>query len=285
MFGFVEANQKLLSDEQRTRYRACYCGLCHSLRERHGASARLTLTYDMTFLVLVLSSMYEPQEKSGEAKCPVHLLKKQAFWQSEITDYAADMNMALAYLNCIDDWRDDISVLSLAEAKLMEKSYRGVKERYPRQCGVMEESIKALSEIEKSWKSAPDEASQCFGRLMAELFVYKEDFFSDYLRNMGMALGQFIYIMDACIDLKDDKRYYKYNPMKELYGRADEMERFRAILEMLMGDCVKNFEMLPLVQDADILRNILCFGVWNRFNRHYNIKETEGAVPDGTGPL
>ncbi len=285
MFGFVTASRQLLSEEQKKRYRACYCGLCHSLHERHGSLARLTLTYDMTFLVLLLGSMYEPEERSGEEKCPAHLLKKQAFWQSEITDYAADMNMALAYLNCLDDWKDDYSLLSLAEAKLMEKTYGEIKKRYPRQCGVMEESIKELSEIEKSFKPLPDEASRCFGKLMAELFAYKEDFFSPYLRNMGMALGQFIYIMDACIDLRDDKRYYKYNPLKELYGRADEMERFRTILEMLMGDCVVNFEMLPIVQDADLIRNILCFGVWTQFNSHYNIKGTEGAVPDGTGPL
>jgi len=286
MFGFVAANQKLLSEEQKKRYRELYCGLCHSLRERHGEVSRLTLTYDMTFLVLVLCSMYEPEEDVKEASCPAHPVGKQSFCQSEITDYAADMNIALAYLNCIDDWKDDISLLSLAEAKLMEKSFSEVKARYPRQCRAMEESIKELSEIEKSMKPLPDEASQCFGRLMAELFVYKEDdFFADYLRGLGMALGQFIYVMDACIDLKDDKRYYKYNPFKELYGKADECERFRSILEMLLGDCVRNFEALPIVRDADIIRNILCFGVWAQFNRHYNIKEDKGAVPNGTGPL
>lgn len=282
MFGFVAANLRLLSEEQRNRYNACYCGLCHSLRERHGGLARLTLTYDMTFLILVLESLYEPQENSAEARCPAHPMKPRAYWQSEISDYAADMNMALAYLNCMDDWHDDFSLLSLGEAQLMKKSYEDVKKRYPRQCKAMEKSIAELSEIEKSYKPMPDEASRCFGSLMAELFVYKEGWLEDYLRGLGMALGQFIYIMDACIDLKDDKRYYKYNPLKELYGRADEMERFRDILQMLMGDCVKNFEMLPIVQDADLIRSILCFGVWTQFNRHYNIK---GAVPDGTGPL
>ena len=282
MFGFVAANLRLLSEEQRNRYNACYCGLCHSLRERHGGLARLTLTYDMTFLILVLESLYEPQEKSAEARCPAHPVKPRAYWQSEISDYAADMNMALAYLNCMDDWHDDYSLLSLGEARLMKKSYEEVKRRYPRQCSAMEKSIAELSAIEKSFKPMPDEASRCFGSLMAELFVYKEGWLETYLRGLGMALGQFIYIMDACIDLKDDKRYYKYNPLKELYGKADEMERFRDILQMLMGDCVKNFEMLPIVQDAELIRNILCFGVWTQFNRHYNVK---GAVPDGTGPL
>ena len=79
--------------------------------------------------------------------------------------------------------------------------------------------------------------------------------------------------MDACIDLRDDKRYYKYNPFVKLYGRLDEMESFRDILQMLMGSCVFHFDRLPLVRDADILKNILCSGVWSKFNRHYNIKE------------
>lgn len=282
MFGYVAARAELLTEEQRKRYNACYCGLCHSLRERHGSFARLTLTYDMTFLIMVLESLYEPSEHDEKARCPAHPAKPRPYWRSEITDYAADMNMALAYLNCIDDWKDDRRLLSLGEAQLMKKSYEQIKLRYPRQCAAIEKSIAELTEIEKTWKPMPDEASRCFGALMAELFVYKEDFFEKYLRGLGMALGQFIYIMDACIDLKDDKRYYKYNPLKELYGRCDEMERFRDILQMLLGDCVKNFEMLPIVQDADIIRNVLCFGVWTKFNRHYNIK---GAVPDGTGPL
>ena len=284
MFGYVTADNTRLTKEQKERYNACYCGLCHSLRTRHGASARLTLSYDMTFLVLVLGSMYEPEEVSATEKCPAHPVKPRAFCKSEITDYCADMNIALAYLNCMDDWRDDLSSLSLAEAKLMEKSYGEIKLRYPRQCSAMELCRSELSEIEKAYKPLPDEASQCFGRLMAELFAYKEDFFSDTLRKMGMALGQFIYVMDACTDLKSDKLNYRYNPFIELYSLPDKEKRFRSILEMLLNDCVECFERLPLVQDADIIRNILCFGVWTEFNRHYNIKNIEG-VPNGTGSL
>lgn len=281
MFGYVEAQPKLLSEEQLSRYRGCYCGLCHALRERHGSMARMTLTYDMTFLILVLSSMYEPEERAGEEKCPAHPFKAQHYWRNEISDYAADMNMALAYLNCRDDWKDDFSLTALAEARLMKASYDRVCASYPRQCKVIEESIAELSRIEESREEDPDGASRCFGRLMAELFAYKEDYWSDSLRAMGMALGQFIYIMDACIDLRDDKRYYKYNPMLSLFNRVDEEKRFREILEMLMGECVFHFERLPLVQDADLIRNILCFGVWNKFNAHYNIK----GAPDGTGSL
>lgn len=283
MFGFVAAQMKLLTDEQAARYRECYCGLCHSLKERHGELSRFTLTYDMTFLVLLLSSLYEPEERENESKCVPHPFKACKYWQNEISDYAADMNVALAYLNCMDNWKDDLSLSGLTEAKLMEKSYRAVCEKYPRQCKAMQESIEALSELEKNRDFNADKASKCFGSLMAELFVYKEDYWSVYLRNFGMALGQFIYIMDACIDLRDDKRYFKYNPMLYLFNRRDEKEQFKAILEMLMADCVKAFEALPILKDDKLIQNILCFGVWTQFNKHYKVSEGEGL--DGTRPI
>lgn len=273
MFGYVTAQLKLLSDEEKSRYNACYCGLCHALGERHGALSRMTLTYDMTFLVMLLSSLYEPEEYCSEQKCPTHPFKERGFARSEITDYAADMNIALSYLNCLDDWHDDLSLVSLCEAKLMQSSYRLVESRYPRQCRVISECLAELDDIEKRFKPEPDAASRAFGKLMAELFVYKEDRWSDTLRSFGMALGQFIYVMDACIDLREDKRFYKYNPFVSLFNSPDEKEQFEDILKMLMGECVFYFDKLPLVQDVGILRNILCTGVWNKFNVHYKKSE------------
>ncbi len=275
MFGYVTAALPLLDEKDRQRYNACYCGLCHALQEKYGLLARMTLTYDMTFLVMLLNSLYEPYELNGCSNCPTHPVKQRQFWQSEITDYAADMNIALAYLNCLDDWNDELNLAALAEAKLMKASYEKICAQYPRQCAVIKQSMEKLKRIEDENDSSSDAAATAFGELMAELFVIKEDNWSDTLRAFGMALGQFIYVMDACIDLEDDKRYYKYNPFKALYGKSDEAERFTDILQMLMGGCVYNFDKLPLVQDAVILKNILCFGVWTKFNRHYNIKQTQ----------
>ena len=57
MFGYVIANLEGLTQAQKDRYKGCYCGLCRVLKQRHGFSGRLTLTYDMTFLVLLLSAL------------------------------------------------------------------------------------------------------------------------------------------------------------------------------------------------------------------------------------
>ena len=60
MFGYVITNCKALSQEQQQRFRALYCGMCHTLHVRYGNLGRFTLSYDMTFLAMVLSALYEP---------------------------------------------------------------------------------------------------------------------------------------------------------------------------------------------------------------------------------
>lgn len=107
MFGYVVANKTGLSEQQLARYRAFYCGLCRALRTRCGQLGRMTLTYDMAFLVMLLSSLYEPETRTGANRCVPHPKTPQHWLQNEFTEYAADLNLALAYHNLLDDWQDD----------------------------------------------------------------------------------------------------------------------------------------------------------------------------------
>ena len=274
MFGFLTTSLEGISEEQLARYKACYCGLCRSLKRRHGQLSRLTLNYDMTFLVLLLSSLYEPEEQPGQAKCPRHPFKARCYSLSEISDYAADMNVALACLKCLDDWEDDGSLAGLLEAKALGRAYAAVSAAYPRQCSAMEASIAGLREIEKQRLEAPDEAAACFGRLMGEVFVYREDRWSDALRSMADALGRAVYLMDACMDLDADVLRDRYNPFRRFYGARGNQQRFRDILKMQLGECVFWMDRLPLVQDAGLLNNILCTGFWARFDKKYGGKDS-----------
>ena len=273
MFGYLAADSSRLTPEELARYKASYCGLCRSLQDRHGVQARLTLNYDMSFLVLLLQSLYEPEEKGGDEPCIVHPFQARPWQQSEITAYAADLNLALAYLKCLDNWEDDGSLLALGGSKALQKAYEAVCERYPRQCAVMRESMRELSALEKDRREDPDASSACFGRLLGEVFVWREDRWSDTLRRMGESLGKAVYVMDACMDLDSDAARGHYNPFRRYYGLLDNAERFRAMLQMLMGDCLRAFDVLPLVQDVSILKNILCMGFWTQFDRKYGEKK------------
>lgn len=274
MFGYLVAADGVLEPDQLRRYRAVYCGLCRSLQRCFGQGARLTLTYDMTFLVLLLSSLYEPEEALSERRCPRHPLEKHPYSVSEISDYAAHMNLALAYLKCRDDWKDERRLTALAEARTLERAYRETARLYPRQCGAMAQALDALTKLEESGTEDPDAAAACFGKLMEEIFVLREDRWSDTLRHMANALGRFLYLIDAAVDLDEDAKSGSYNPFRSLAGREDNAQRFAEILKLSLGECLFWFDRLPLVQDVGLMQNILCVGLWLRFNQKYNRGES-----------
>lgn len=272
MFGYIICNKNGLSTEEIDRYQSVYCGLCRSLGQRFGQMQRINLNFDMTFLVLFLSSLYEPEETKTEFRCGVHPGKKRVSIQNKYTDYAADMTILLSYYKCCDDWEDENNRLKYYYAKKLKKGYLEIEKRWPRQCESVRRSIEELGKIEKSCSSVPDDATNCSGKLLSELFVYEEDFWSGKLRSFGYELGKFIYLMDAAIDYKKDMKKKNYNPLFSMQKTPLEMQD---TLVMTIGNATRQFEKLPLVQDEHLLRNILYGGVWQQY--HAKITEKEKA--------
>lgn len=311
MFGYVVVNKPELKFMEFDVYRAYYCGLCHSLSKRHGLSGQLTLSYDMTFLVILLSSLYEPEHSVTSKRCIVHPLKRQNIISSEFTDYVADMNVILSYFKCLDDWHDDKSVLKLAYSKLLKKGSIGknlnnvhatsdstddgsVAATQPNSDSNNQNSyftddsghlhispdysyknkIEAISSLldelgtrEKMNETNVDVVAGLFGRIMQILFVPFDDIYAKGLGRMGFYLGKFIYIMDAFDDVEDDVKKGRYNVFSKYYTDPDFETHVKDMLTMMMAECSDAFEMLPAVDNADILRNILYSGVWNSYER------------------
>lgn len=259
MFGYVVADSEKLSESERDRYQGAYCGLCHRLQEKYGSTGRMTLTYDMTFLSILLSSLYSSPELSGFQRCPKHPLTKHEYWETEYTEYSADMNILMAYYKNIDDWNDDQSLVARTLADRLKPFIPKIKEDWPSQCEVTEQCMQDLAVMEKRNELNPDLPANCFGHLMGELFIVKEDEYSDNLRRMGAALGRFIYLLDACNDLTSDIKKQRYNP---LIAQLDT--DFIPILTLIISECTREFEWLPFKSDTGILRNILYTGVWVR---------------------
>lgn len=266
MFGYVSVNRETLSPENEKRFRAYYCGLCRALRKRHGLTGALTLSNDMTFLAIVLASLYEPDETSGREACAIHPVGKHDWIHTEATDYAADMNIILAYHLRLDNWRDDKSVISLAEAGLIKKAYGKVQEMYPEKCLFVSDMISALSSVEATPPDGDiDRPTNLTGELIGEIFAWKDDSWTRSLTRLGAALGRFIYIMDAYDDLPGDMKKGRYNPLKPIAGMADYEDRCLDMLTMHISECTCEFEMLPMLRDVGIIRNILYSGVWNKY--------------------
>ena len=261
MFGFVTANWQELTKEQQDRYGSVYCGICRAIRLQSGQLARLSLRYDMAFLALLLMSLYEPEELPGKNRCLTHPVKRRPWVDNLYVRYAADMNVALAYYNCLDDWQDDGKQTAKMMAQTLEKFMPAIEERWPRQCAAIRNCLETLSRLEKENCANPDEPAGAFGDLMAELLVYEEDLWKPTLRLLGSALGRFIYLMDAALDYDQDRRKGKYNPYLAM-ETGKNIGKWEEYLVLTMGRCTNQYEKLPLVQDKALLDNILYSGVW-----------------------
>ena len=261
MFGYVMASAEELSQAEKDRYEAVYCGICRQIKYQDGQLCRVSLSYDMAFLALLHMSLYEPEDASGDSVCVRHPMKKKHWVDNEYIRYAARMNVALACYNARDDWEDDRKLSAKALEKIFARNEDKIIAAYPRQCKAIDECIRELSRLEKDGCGNPDEPANCFGRLMAELLVYREDLWAPQLRQLGFYLGRFIYLADALADYRRDKKRGKYNPFLAM-GPEEDFEKWEQYLVLAMAGCTDAYERLPLVEDKHILDNILYSGVW-----------------------
>ena len=269
MFGYVVANKPELKIREFARYKGFYCGLCRSLQKNHGPLGQMTLTYDMTFLVLLLTSLYEPKTDELKKHCLVHPGKKQLMLVNEISDYASDMNILLTHDHMEDDWQDEKKITGFLGMKAFGGKKRKIATKYKRQSEKIENALTELAKLEKENCQDIDCVARPFGELMGEIFVWKEDAFQNILRQMGFYFGKFIYILDAYMDVEKDDQKGCYNPFLEQYKTEGFEQRVKEILDCTLKMAIIEFEKLPCEQDLAILRNILYEGVWTMYERKH----------------
>lgn len=265
MFGYVVMNKPESRFREYDEYRTYYCGLCRELKEKFGIAGQISISYDMTFLVLLLDGLYEPSIQKGTSYCAVHPFRKQPIRKSCVTEYAADMNLLLTYYKCMDDWSDEKKVTRLAYAKLLEEKKKEIAAKYPEKTEKILNGLQELSRLEADQEKNIDLVSGCFGKILAEIYAYQSDMWENSLRKIGFYLGKFIYIMDAFDDVEEDVEKGNYNPFADAFIKKAFEKNIRQILLMMMTEVGREFEKLPIFRHVDILRNILYSGVWCRF--------------------
>jgi hypothetical protein len=253
----------------------------------------------MAFVALLLSDVYELEEHTGRENCAVRPIPRHGYFITDAFVYAADMNVLLSYYKELDDWHDDRDYAALRRSEKLKRHIPAITMRWQRQAIRVADCLSQLSQMEMDNVLNPDKPANCFGALMGEILDWRGD--SASLRLMGEALGRFIYILDACNDLRDDIRKERYNP---LVSQTDT--DFIPLLTMLIGECTNEFEKLAqekelekgkelgkgkefekgkesgkekgLGKDLHLLRNVLYSGVWMRSKR----KSRKGTGDDGS---
>ena len=232
MFGYVTIRKDDLKVKDYNKYQAYYCGLCQDIKEAYGKKGQAMLTFDMTFLSILLTGLYECETKEEEHYCFLHPGKKHKCLRNKYTKYCADMNVLLAYYNLLDDWEDEKKPVPLAIATVLKKDVRRLQEKYPRQAKAIEDYLQKLKTCEQEACTDLDRAAADTGEMLGEIYVWKEDVWADTVRKIGCAMGRFIYRMDAYEDIEKDSKKGNYNPWTPIAQEKDFDDRARQILIM-----------------------------------------------------
>lgn len=273
MFGYIIVNKAEMKFKEFDVYHSYYCGLCRKLKEKYGVAGQLSLSYDMTFLLMLLSGLYEPETEVSSCKCIAHPFENHTTRINVFTDYMADMNVLFTYYKCLDDWEDERKALKLVYGKVLEGKTKKACQMYMDKFRKIDLLMHDMSELEKSGKGDIDTMAGLFGQVMTQLVVCREDEWTENLSRFAFYLGKFIYLMDAYEDVEADIKKGTYNPLKKKYDCPDFEEECRTILTMMMSECCKEFEKLPILENVEILRNILYSGVWYRYE---TVREKRG---------
>ena len=273
MYGYVVVNKPELKIKEYDMYRSYYCGLCEELLSDYGINGQISISYDMTFLLVLLTGLYEPDITYKEARCIAHPVHKHPVRRNKISAYVADMNILMTYYKCVDDWKDDKKLMKKLLASSLTSKVKRIEKAYPEKAHIIKAALDRISELENNNESNIDLPAEQFGIIMAQILCMKNDEWYDTLKVMGNSLGRFIYILDAYDDLLEDKKKDRYNALRTYENNKDFDIFIENVLKSHMAQFAAGFESLPIIENADLLRNVIYSGVFTRFEIAKNKRE------------
>jgi len=275
MFGKVKPFIPELKMKDFTLFNQYYCGLCISIKNNFGNLPRLSLSFDVTFLAILLDSLNDEINISKKCYCIRHPINGTTVkLNNDVLNYCSFLNVYLSYFKIEDDIED--------ESKISSKVYKSILSKYIKSnawdidLNYMNSELKALKEYEKKTEGLNlDVISNPFSSLIGYIssLYFKGHPFENSLYSLGYSLGKWIYITDAYEDLREDMENNKFNPICSIFNELNLPyenlkihidERIEFTLFNLVQDCKNKLSILPIKKNTEILFNILSFGLMNK---------------------
>lgn len=250
MFGLVRPYYKKMLAQEKCEYKCYYCGLCMGLGRNSGLLSRNLLTYDICLAYLLADSVsFEAEKKT--ARCPYAIWRKVTYWDNpKLLDRLSQIDYLLAYHKVLDDINDDNSLGAKFVERLMRKKYTNIAKAAPELDIPIREGMEAVSAAEsKNVCISVKEAAEPFGKLLENTMSgCLEDPTDDKIfASLCKHLGMWIYIIDACLDLKKDLKHNKYNPLSAGYINVsvdDIITNRKEEITLFLMTCKQNMQQL-----------------------------------------
>lgn len=290
MFGYVKAYKPELKMAEYETYKAVYCSLCRVLGRQYGIFAKMTLSYDFTFMALLRLSQAERFCGYDTMRCTFNPLKKCSCIKSDEEElrYTAAVSIILFYYKLKDNYYDSGfggKLISLLLMPIFSRYRKKAMRRYPSADIAAAKMMAQQLKIEQNHTDSLDSAAAPTADFLAAAFSRD---YSDYgekstentantrvLKELGKCSGRWIYLTDALDDLDDDIKHGNYNVIAQkfgLYGAADDAAKQTA--KQYAKDAINSYNagicdayvLLDMKRYNTIIGNILYLGMKNVLN-------------------
>ena len=268
MFGYVRTDTPYLYIKDETLYKAMYCGVCKGIAEVCGHSARMGLSYDVTFLSVILHNIAGIDVTIEKSHCLTHCIRSRKMANvDEMTRMLGAFNTELVYYKYTDDIKDGDR--GRGKRLWFKTGHRRVKKKYPEIERIVRENMAEQEALEKSRSDSIDRAADATANMLAEFSDYVlGEKRTQYSRSLFYSVGKWIYLIDALDDYDKDKKKGAYNPFLLAYGaeskralterHADDLD---FIFRTLFYDIRDNLGRVEFHFNRDLSDNILLRGL------------------------
>ncbi len=284
MFGYIYPLKPEMKIKDYERFRAYYCGVCHSISNLAGQAARFVLSYDSAFFAVFLDGIHNDKDIVFKlSKCLRHPIRKRlSCYNSICLDYAADVNTILTWYNIQDKYLDGDCLKSLPALAVLKNAFNKSRSRYPVLSSSIKDELDALHAYEKELCNNIDLICEPFANIIKIIacpeFMNLSPSSKESLQWLGYNLGKWLYLIDAYDDLKQDIEKNNYNPLIYRYefdadkqNPDDFKKSIKDNVEFILLNCLdqiaKAYEVIDIYKNAGIIENIIYMGMLNKTDK------------------
>lgn len=275
MFGYVKPRMPELKVKELDAYKAVYCGLCGQLGRSFGPAARLTLSYDFTFLAMLHWSVTDEKPCVRRRRCYFNPLKRLPVCTGgEPLSLGADVAAIMLYYKLLDNIQDSGFPGKIGWGALRPFAGHAWKKAVasrPECEALVAGSVARQRELELALTPSVDEACEPTAAALGGIFrrLSGDADTRRVLERLGYLVGRYIYLCDALDDMEEDALTGGYNPYVLRFGLKDAgevawrqaREEAAASLNMTIGEAERTLALLTLGDFAPILENIVTMGL------------------------
>lgn len=263
MVGYFKPNFKKMSLENKKIYKSFYCGLCKSLKKHYGYISIPSLNYEITSFLIVMSGLKSDKSKYFHGSCTISPFVPVTYinYLKDDLTCAASISLLIAHYEIKDNLIDDGGLKWKLLNNIIEKrcfDYNFIDKNDYRK---IKDAVSMYYQMEKEENHTFYEMLSGSGNMVECLIA---PMLSDYsidvrilLLKLANLTGQWIYLIDACDDYKDDKKNFHYNPL----FLVDDLSKVPSTLNDIENEITAIIKRLPFKHYRDLVENIFIVNI------------------------